>query len=161
MTFAAEEVEGESYLGFDFGTSTSACSFIDSRHIQIVERQSEATGWREISDLVGDLPYPCAAPLARFMSEMDRERRMHRGRDAVEALLTLAAYTALMERGAHLRQRDSLFKGFAHRSAGPLWGLLKQCLRTSDGLVLSGCLLPLVRGATADQIDTWSPRSQT
>ena len=75
MTFATEEVDGTSYLGFDFGTSSSACSFIDSRNIQIVERQSESPGWRELSDLVSELPYPCAAPLARFMSEMDRERR--------------------------------------------------------------------------------------
>ena len=156
MTFAAEEVEGESYLGFDFGTSTSACSFVDSRHIQIVERQSESTGWRELSDLVGELPYPCAAPLGRFMSEMDRERRMHRGREAAEALLTLIAYTSFADLCARSGRHASYFKGFAHRSAGPLWALSKQCLRHSDKSALfSVAFMPLVSGSVADQLDQW------
>ena len=66
MTFATEEVEGESYLGFDFGTSTSACSFIHTRDTQLIEKDSEASGWKDLSDLVDDLPYPCAAPHSGF-----------------------------------------------------------------------------------------------
>jgi hypothetical protein len=156
MTFASEEVEGESYLGFDFGTSTSACSFVDSRNIQIVERQPESAGWRELSDLVGELPYPCAAPLARYMSEMDQERRMHRGRDAAEALLTITAYTSFVEMCARSTQRSAHFKGFVHRSAGPLWALRKQCLRhPPKAISFSASLVPLVSQGTADRIDYW------
>jgi hypothetical protein len=52
MTFATDEVEGESYLGFDFGTSTSACSFIHTRDIQLIEKDSQSSGWKDLSDLV-------------------------------------------------------------------------------------------------------------
>jgi hypothetical protein len=69
---AASSLRGETYLGFDFGTSTSACSYVDSRDIQIIDERSRVTEWRELAELVTDLPYPTAAPLARYISETVR-----------------------------------------------------------------------------------------
>jgi len=97
MTFATSEVPGETYLGFDFGTSTSACSFVSSRDIQLVEDRSRSPAWRDLSDLVAELPYPAAAPLASYISETDERSRHERGREAVEAMLTLAAYISYSE----------------------------------------------------------------
>jgi hypothetical protein len=133
MTFAAEEISGETYLGFDFGSSTSACSYVSSENISWIEERSRTSDWRELSELVSDLPYPVAAPLARYMSEMEPYRRLERGREAIEAMLALLAYTSLAEISADKKPSSSLFKGMAHRSAGPLWGLLKQVSKSTKG----------------------------
>ncbi|RWI04388.1 molecular chaperone [Mesorhizobium sp.] len=155
MTFAAEEVPGETYLGFDFGTSTSACSFVSSSDIQWIEERSKSADWLELAELVNELPYPVAAPLARYMSEKDSQRRLDRGRDAIEAMLTLMAYTTLAEYSTLEKQNSAHFKGMAHRSAGPLWAILKNCLKASRSeLPYSTSLLPLTqKNLTA--IDNW------
>ena len=156
MTFASEEAPGETYLGFDFGTSTSACSFVDSRHIQMIEERSKSSSWRDLAELVNDLPYPAAAPLARYLSEMDQSKRADRGREAVEAFLTLAAYVCLSEHCIRSSKNvTSIFKGLAHRSAGPLWSVLKQCLATKQPRTISAPLSALVNETNRDRIDAW------
>jgi len=65
----------ETYLGFDFGTSTSAFSYVSNHEIAEIEERSQSSGWRELSELVNDLPYVAAAPLARFLSETDHKKR--------------------------------------------------------------------------------------
>jgi hypothetical protein len=155
MTFAAEEATGETYLGFDLGTSTSACSYVSSTDITWIEQRAKSADWLELAELVSSLPYPAAAALAKYMSEMEPRQRLERGREAIEALLTIAAYFTLAELSAYPKPSTSLFKGMMHRSAGPLWGLLKQCLplvRPDQASFL--CLSPLVRGNAA-QIDQW------
>ncbi|MBZ9797764.1 Hsp70 family protein [Mesorhizobium sp. ES1-4] len=146
MTFAAEEVQGETYLGFDFGTSTSACSFVSSADIQWIEERSKSANWLELAELVSELPYPAAAPLARYMSEKDALRRLDRGREAVEAMLTLSAYLVLAEHCTLAKVNSSHFKGMGHRSAGPLWAILKNCLKTArTDLPYCSALLPLTQ----------------
>jgi len=44
MTFAAEEAGGETYLGFDFGTSTSSLCYVDANDIRVyADRASDRT----------------------------------------------------------------------------------------------------------------------
>lgn len=155
MTFATEEVQGETYLGFDFGTSTSACSFVSSSDIQWVEERSKNANWLELAELVGELPYPAAAPLARYMSEKDAERRLDRGREAVESMLTLSAYLALSEHCSLPGVTSAHFKNMAHRSAGPLWAVLKNCLRAErPDLLYCSVLRPLTQ-KHQNTIDQW------
>jgi hypothetical protein len=154
MTFATEEVVGETYLGFDFGTSTSACSYISSTDITWIEERSRTANWLELSELVSDLPYPAAAPLAKYMSEMEPYRRSERAREAVEAMLTFMAFIALAELSSDPKPSSSLFKGMQHRSAGPLWGLLKQAVHMSKvhhRLLQGFSSLVKVNGALIDQ----------
>jgi len=155
MTFATKETPGETYLGFDFGTSTSACSYVSSTDIKWIEERSRSSDWLELSELVNDLPYPAAAPLARYMSEMNTDRRLDRGREAVEAMLTVAAYVALAEISSDQKRSTTLFKGMAHRSAGPLWGLLKHAVQVTKPHhdLLTG-ISSFVRGNSL-QIDQW------
>lgn len=156
MTFAANEISGETYLGFDFGSSTSACSFIDSRDIQVIEQRAKSAEWRDLADLVSDLPYPASAPLARYMSETDQSRRLDRGRDAVEAMLTLACYLSYVEHCTLNGGKTSLFKGFAHRSAGPLWQMLRQIHKGSQSkLLFAKPLSKLFEGDVYQQMDKW------
>lgn len=155
MTFASDETGGSTYLGFDFGTSASSCSFVDSADVQMIQERARSVGWRELSELLSDLPYPVAAPLARFISEMDAERRQQKGRDAAESLLTLAAYVAYSDLCCS-KPGGGLFKGFGKRSAGPLWGLLKSCLGGNQArLDFAAPLLTLLKPENAEQINSW------
>lgn len=155
MTFASEEVGGSTYLGFDFGTSASACSFVDSADVQMIQERSRSADWRELSELVSELPYPVAAPLAQFISEMDADRRNRKGREAAEALLTLAAYVAYTD-ACSKKAPGAFFKGFTQRSAGPLWALIKSCVGTNAArLDFATPLASLVRPESATQIDDW------
>jgi hypothetical protein len=155
MTFASDEVGGSTYLGLDFGTSASACSFVDSADVHMIQERSNSPGWRELTELLSDLPYPAAAPLARFISERDAERRVQRARGAAEALLSLAAYVAYTDLGA-TKSSGGLFKGFNQRSAGPLWGLIRTCIAGNETkLEFAAPLSPLVRPENARQIDHW------
>lgn len=153
MTAVSEESLGETYLGFDFGTSTSACSYVRSSDIQFIDQRARSAEWRELNDLVAELPYPVASPLARYLSETDPERRADRGREAAEAILTLASYICYSE---HCVQSagTSYFKAVQHRSAGPLWALLKNCLRSRPNSYLFGAgLIDLLAPATLSQLD--------
>jgi len=156
MTFATDEISSSTYLGFDFGTSASACSFVDSHDIQMIQERNRTPGWREITELLSELPYPVAVPLARFVSEMDTGRREQKGREAAEALLTLAAYVAYADICARASVASSYFKGFPHRSAGPLWGLLRTCLEASSSkLDFAAPLASLIKAENAEQINEW------
>lgn len=155
MTFASDEVGGSTYLGLDFGTSASSCSFVDSSDVQLIQERSRSPGWRELTELLSDLPYPVAVPLARFISEMDADRRQQKGRDAADALLTLAAYVIYMDLCAS-KSGGSLFKGFTQRSAGPLWGLIKQCVSGNQAkLDFAAPLSALIKPENVEQIDDW------
>lgn len=156
MTFASDEGSTSTYLGFDFGTSASACSFVDSHDIQMIQARGMTPGWREITELLSELPYPVAAPLAQFVSEMDAERREQKGREAAESLLTMAAYIAYADYCSRDGVKSAHFKGVRHRSAGPLWGLLRTCLEAgSSKLDFATPLLALVKAENAAQINEW------
>lgn len=92
--------------------------------------RSRNPGWLELNDLSQALPYPAAAPLAYFIAETRSTERLEElGRESVEGILAVAAYVAYMEYCSVQKHPSTcLFKGVAHRSAGPLWGLLKQTL---------------------------------
>lgn len=154
MTFASDEVGGSTYLGLDFGTSASACSLVDSNDVQMIQERSRSAEWRELSELLSELPYPAAGPLARFISETDSQRRSQKGRDAAEALLTLAAYIAYMDACSCKATTGAVFKGFTQRSAGPLWALIKSCLSgKAASLHFSAPLQGLLKPENAEQID--------
>jgi hypothetical protein len=139
----------------DFGTSTSACSYIHSDDVQLIEQRARSREWRDLADLLQDLPYPVAAPLARYMSETDGRQRETCGREAAEALLTFIAYVSYAERCVHLHG-SALFKGLAHRSAGPLWALIKSTLNgMGSDPKFSSAFRDLVTVGQLEQIDRW------
>jgi hypothetical protein len=121
----------------------------------MIQERSRSPGWRELTELLSDLPYPAAAPLARFISERDSERRVQRGREAAESLLTVGAYVVYLDLCAR-RSGGGLFKGFTQRSAGPLWGLIRACIVGNEAkLDFAAALAPLTRPDNAEQIDLW------
>ena len=145
MTFASNERAGSTYLGLDFGSSSTACSYVDSADVHLIDERNKAPEWRELSDLLNELPYPVASPLARFMGEVDAERRANCGRVCLEAMLTLSAYLAFADVCSVHSSRSSRFKNLAHRSAGPLWALLRGSLEAQkSNLRFSRPLLTLL-----------------
>ena len=128
MTYGQSMTAANAYVGFDFGTSNSALSFVDPRSISEYRRRATESSWQELSELVTSLPYPLAIALEKYLGEIDGERLIERAREFTEAALAMAAYVTFLEYCAK-GPSSKLLKGFSQRSAGPLWALLQSSLR--------------------------------
>jgi hypothetical protein len=132
VTLGKPEKFPSAYIGLDFGTSNTSVSFINQRSIETYEKRAQERFWNDLTGLTYTLPYPVAAPLAKYV-RVDQARLVTAARDFTEAALSLAAYVAYLEYCAHKRKGNSyLFKGFTQRSAGPLWRLLHESVRAAD-----------------------------
>jgi len=127
MTAATENIGGATYLGFDFGTSTSSLCYVDASDIKEYTTRALDKAWRELNELIEVLPYPAAHPLARFISETSVEQMDRWGREALEGMLTVSAFLVYAEQGQLSAKTTGYFKTLRQRSAGPLWGMLKNC----------------------------------
>lgn len=129
MTSAAGASNVESYIGFDFGSSTSSFSLVSRADVNVYREREQDQGWKEINELLPSLPYPVAAPLARYLGETNAGSIFKRGRSALEASLCFASFLIYTEYRANMgRQSSSLFRNLRNRSAGPLWALLRESL---------------------------------
>ncbi len=129
MTSATGAVDVPAYIGFDFGSSTSSFSLVSRSDVKVYQERANNAGWRELSDIVSELPYPVAVSLARYLGEASAENVFKRGREVLESALTFLAYTTLCTyRSGEWKVGGSLFKGLRNRSAGPLWALLRESL---------------------------------
>ncbi|HPL68374.1 MAG TPA: hypothetical protein PLG94_17695 [Smithellaceae bacterium] len=155
MTCGAESSVGEAYIGFDFGTSNSSFSYVERGAIRTYSDRGKDKGWRELSDLVGVLPYPAAAPLAKFMAMTTKAELGRLGLETFEALLALAAYVSYSEyRCVKNRAETKIFKAFSQSSAGPLWGLLRESLKAIGNRgYFSTAYLKLIEAPIFDEID--------
>ena len=155
MTFATEEVPGSTYMGLDFGTSTSSVCYVNQSDIQTYTARSGDRTWRSLSGLVDTLPYPAAQPLTRFISATSEERMARAAREAFEGMLALAVYTAFAEHCTVTGNRTSnYFKGLRQCSAGPLWHTLKGLAAASGRRwLIAKDLLPLVSGGSLAEMD--------
>jgi len=134
MTHGATGHATSAFIGLDFDTSNTAVSFVDAASVQVFRRRASEANWSELSDLVDRLPVVAAKPLAHYLGQTDATRLARAGRDCVEAMLTLCAYTAFLRyRAVQPTTSSRLFRGFTQRSAGPLWRLLLDCLERLDG----------------------------
>ena len=129
MTTSEVVPVGTAYIGLDFGTSNTCVSFVNQAFIQVFERRSQERSWNELSDLASALPYPLAAPLAHYLCQTDPVRLSTAARDFIESALTLAAFSAYQEYCTEKSRAETrIFKRLRRRSAGPLWGLFKECM---------------------------------
>jgi molecular chaperone DnaK (HSP70) len=118
----------KAYLGLDFGTSNSSVSFLNHQKIEVYKTRVADDSWKEISELVGVLPYPAAVALAAYVCESDPRHLGELVLDFTEGALALASYITYLEWCAlQTKPSSKNLKGFTQRSAGPLWGLLKTC----------------------------------
>ena len=133
MTLLGTTGPSEAYVGFDFGSTNSAYSFVERSAITAFTARGRDKGWLDLESLLNDLPYPVANAFKRFVAETNQDRFAPRALAAMEAALAYAAYVSYMETCAlDDRRVTAMFKGLAHRSAGPLWKLFKDAQRRLD-----------------------------
>lgn len=153
MTYAANEKGANTYLGFDFGTSTSSLCYVQADDVQVFAKRSNDQKWLNLNSLVEILPYAAAHPLTRFMSATGRDEYERWGREAFEAILMLISYTCYQEHCTLDDVKSSHFKGMK-RSAGPLWGLIKKCAdATGKNWTFAKEALPLLDGTLFTEMD--------
>lgn len=130
LDVTAEETLGaaEMYIGFDFGTSTTSVCKLSANDIRFIDTRKNSTEWREVQDVVNELPYPVAYPVRKYLAAGHPDKQVGRAREAFEAGLAFAAYTALSELVAKRKSVGSFLKTFAHRSVGPLADVLRKIL---------------------------------
>jgi molecular chaperone DnaK (HSP70) len=134
MTFGGAAGTSEAYLGLDFGTSNSSISYVDKSTITVYTERAKDTNWESINELINSLPYPIASPLAQYAASTATQELDLRGIAVIEGFLAFGAFVAYSEYTAIKgRASSKLFKDFTQRSAGPLWGLLKNCLSKIQG----------------------------
>jgi hypothetical protein len=130
MTDTQDNSNAQAYIGLDFGTSNTALSFVSQSAVTTYEARASDRSWLDLGELSGILPYPLAAPLARYLSEVEESRRVSAAREFVEGALGLGAYVAYLELCSYKRKRQThMLANFAHRSVTPLWRLLRDCLK--------------------------------
>lgn len=131
MTSTESIATATAYIGLDFGTSNTSLSFVSHERIQVYERRSQESSWSELSELASTLPYPLAAPLAEYLVQTDPGRLAVAARKFIESALTLAAYITFLDTCSSARRDKTHFlKNLSKRSAGPIWGMLKQLLES-------------------------------
>lgn len=134
MTFGGAAGTSEAYLGVDFGTSNSSVSYVDKSSITVYTERAKDANWENINELINSLPYPIASPLSLYAASTASQELDLRGIAVIEGFLAFGAYVAYSEfttmKG---RSGSKLFKDFTQRSAGPLWGMLKNCLNKIRG----------------------------
>jgi hypothetical protein len=154
MTYATQDAGVDTYLGFDFGTSTSSLCYVNGNDIRVYADRASDRTWLSLSSLTDVLPYPMAYPLARFLSESSVELMDKWGREAFEAMLTFVAYAAYAEHCAVGGGPGNIFKTFRKRSAGPLWAMFKKCAQvTGSKWQIVPQLAEIVTDGGVDEID--------
>ncbi len=132
VTYGASSPGAKAYIGFDFGTSNSSVAFVESRSVREYQRRLGDASWKELNDIVYELPYPVADPLLAYLSEpADTERLFAAARRATEGMLAMLFYAAIVDyrwwrQRENYRDRSKVFGQLTQRSAGPLWGMLRQ-----------------------------------
>ena len=130
MTCSRVETTARAYIGLDFGTSNTSVSYVDQFCIETYRRRTAEKSWMDLSDLANILPYPLANPLSQYLSQSEPTRLVQKAREFIEAALTLGAYISYLEYCVVKERRKSkIFAGFRQRSAGPVWDLLKTCVK--------------------------------
>ena len=118
-----------SYLGFDFGTSTTAVAYIDAGDIEQYEDRSNSSEWMQIEDLINELPYMVSHALRDYASAKDGVPIETEARNAAEAALSLIFAVLYAEHLTLFKGRSAIFKDLAKSSAGPLWGAIKKLVK--------------------------------
>jgi hypothetical protein len=121
-----QESKSHAFLGLDFGTSNSSISYVTSQAVEIQRSRSNDVPWMGLAELSNTLPYPLADPLKRYLSQVDQHLLRSAAVEFIEAVLAVGAYISFLEYCLTKHGKSSQFSGFRQRSAGPLWGLIKN-----------------------------------
>lgn len=129
MTTSAEvNYSLKSYIGFDFGTSSSSICMLTEKDVKLTKIRSTESSWVELSEALPFLPYPVALPLRKYLDVKMSAQSVTVAREAFEAALAFIAYSVAAEGCLLGEPPRELFRNFQHRSMGPLKDLLYKSL---------------------------------
>ncbi|WP_226686226.1 hypothetical protein [Stutzerimonas stutzeri] len=145
MTAPSDQTKSNSnYIGYDFGTSSSAICIISQEQVKTTETRSAKSSWLQLSDSLTKLPYPVAYPLRKYLDVKNSHQSVAVAREVFEAALAFLAYSVAAE-SLSVEPSPSFFKSFQHRSMGPLKDLLLRSLdKGKDRLVFCKSLSKLL-----------------
>ena len=136
MTTNATEVPAASYVGLDFGTSNSSICLLPRDAVELVHERSMSDRWRSLSEALGEIPFPAAVAVRKFLAEHDTSSIFNVAIEAYEACLAMLAYSMAAD---VLYEKPSWrgLRNLQHRSLGPLKALLGASL---DQRAERGCV---------------------
>ncbi len=149
--------EASTYIGFDFGTSSSSICLLSNADIKIMTQRQTNSEWTNLSKVLRHLPYPCAIALRKYLDVKNAPNSVSFAREVFESCLAFIAYAA----SAELMARKGLgtkLKDFQHRSMGPLKHLLEvsckdlgsEALFLREFILLMGNRKDAINEATKD-----------
>lgn len=128
MTAPADNTKSsKNYIGFDFGSCSSAISLITQDQVKTTTIRAGKTSWLQLSAALSQLPYPIAYPLRKYLDIKESHQSATVAREAFEAGLTFLAYVTAAD-VLTVDPVEKFFKSFQHRSMGPLKDLLMRSL---------------------------------
>ena len=123
LVSANRKVRRHAFIGIDFGTASSAVSYVDWKQIETFQDRSKEEIWLELNDLI-DLPTPIAVPLKGMLGAVGPANVSRLAMEALEGMLCLAAFATWAEGSARGDVLPRCFNGYWKRSAGPIKKLL-------------------------------------
>ncbi|MCO4892204.1 hypothetical protein MKD50_22740 [Cupriavidus sp. WGtm5] len=131
MTVGGRTTLGEAYFGFDFGSSNSSISYVEQNAVKVYSQRAGEKGWMDLNDMADELPLCVAHPLAKYISSVGVGPRNIEYVAALESMLGFAAAVAYSEHCTLLgRSKGKLLKTLQKGSAGPIWSLLRESLKS-------------------------------
>ena len=122
------------YLGIDFGTSTSAISYIDWGHVEQITKRRKEQQWRKLNELL-DLPHPASVPIKRLLADV-QDGQFLTSLEALESLMAFTVFAIWADvYSAPNSKKCKMFGANYKRSAGQLKANLIQI---RDAKVKSG-----------------------
>lgn len=144
MTYAGEIGTVDSYLGLDFGTATSAASLVFQSDIKAYKDRAKDKHWSDLSDLVEELPYSVAHPLAQYVAQTESRALETHWKAAIEAMLTFVCYVCFCDLKSSEKRPNICLPHNYNRSAGPLRNLLSMLAENaSDDCLIARDLLSM------------------
>lgn len=127
LVSANQSINREAFIGIDFGTATSAVSFVDWEQVEEIGRRQNDPVWLSLADLV-DLPVPIAAPLKAFIGSSRVDDQAKLAMEALEGMLCFSAFVCWAEHSTFTKGQPIRINKNWKRSAGPLKKLLFDCV---------------------------------
>jgi hypothetical protein len=140
------------FLGIDFGTSTSAVSYVDWNHVQLIQMRQSSRQWCKLHELL-DLPYPASSSIQRLLAESSGEQVLT-SLDAAESVMAFMIFVMWAEISSQRKDRKlRLLGGQYKRSAGQLKALLIQLKKSKSQPGIGKRLRDLLKEIPDDDLD--------
>jgi molecular chaperone DnaK (HSP70) len=140
------------YIGIDFGTSTSAVSYIDWSHVQLIQKRESEPQWLKLHDLL-DLPSPVAVPVKRLLAAPDKNQVLI-SLEAIESIMSFIVCLMWAEMSSQRSEKKvKVYPQSFKRSAGNLKARLVDLKKSRSAPGLGQLLRDRIKLIADDDLD--------